>query len=148
MPTRRRDANPVFDEVRPAIEVLAEALGISTHDAREALRAVVLAGYVIGPREPTNAMLVAYITSYGPMPVNPSTVVTAVGKARSRWRAMAEQATAMTLSTKRVRKPRKTLVDTAQSAGGKARAKALTAQERSDIARKAANARWGKTPDH
>lgn len=36
---------------------------------------------------------------------------------------------------------------TLQAAGGKARAKALTKKQRAEIARKAAEARWGKKKD-
>lgn len=130
---------PVLDESEPAVTVLARQLGISHRQAREALRALVKAGYVIGPREPTNAMLLAYITSYGQVPVNPATTITAVGKARRRWQAMADKATAMALSTKRLA----CAEETPQAAGGRARARNLTPARRSDIARKAARTRWG-----
>jgi hypothetical protein len=40
------------------------------------------------------------------------------------------------------------MVESRQSAGGKARAQKLSKQERSDIARTAAAARWTPAPDH
>jgi hypothetical protein len=145
----------VLDEPEAAASVLARNLGITPARAREALRSLVAAGYVIGPREPTNAMLLAYITSYGEVPVNPSSVITAVGKARRRWRAMADKATAMALSVRRVaddaplvdEPPQETgtSVPPSRKAGGMARAAALTPERRREIAVKAARTRWGGT---
>jgi hypothetical protein len=147
----RRIDVPVLDEPESAPKVLAEALGITPRQAREGLRALVKAGYVIGPREPTNAMLLAYITSYGQVPVNPATTITAVGKARRRWQAMAEQATAVALSLKRMNdapaaKPTKAKgvgASSHQAAGGRARAEAMTPERRHEVAVAAAHARWG-----
>lgn len=137
---------PVFDEPESAVAVVARETGETAERAREILRALVKAGYVIGPREPTNAMLHAYITSYGEIPSNPASTITAIGKARRRWQAMADKATAMTLSMHRVTVKRTQdagdAQDTPQSAGGRARAKRLTPERRSEIAKQAAAARW------
>ena len=150
MPHRPPDV-PVLDEPEAASAVLARALGVTPSRARDGLRALVAAGYVIGPREPTNAMLLAYITSYGEVPVNPASTITAVGKARRRWRAMADKATAMALSTKRIADA-PPLAGThaddkdgrdGRSAGGHARAAALSPERRREISSKAARARWG-----
>ena len=150
----RAPQTPLLDEVEPAIHILAKSLGITQSKAREALRDLVKAGYVVGPREPTNAMLLAYITSYGQLPVNPATTITAIGKARRRWQAMADRATAMALSMRRVRDvpdlvtpavetDRERTAASPQAAGGRARAERLSPERRHDIAKKAARTRWG-----
>lgn len=139
--------NPVYDEPPSAIDVLAEALGVTNAQAREGLRALVKAGYVIGPREPTNAMLLAYVECYGQPPISMETMITDVGKARMRWRAMGDKATAMAMSTRRVGKgdaapaPKDT-GSPGRAKGGRARAERLSPERRSEIARTAARARW------
>lgn len=95
--------NQVFDELKPAVEILSNHLGITKKEAQEALITLVKEGYFLGPREPTNSMLAAYIRSYGEIPRNPETVITAVGKAKRRWKAMAAEGTAMALSLRRVK---------------------------------------------
>lgn len=121
-----------------AITILARELNIPHENARAALLAIVKGGYWIAPREPTNAMLVAYITSYGDLPTNPQTMITAAGKARARWKAMGESGTARAMSGKNKSESKH------QHLGGVARAQALTPERRTEIARKAAEARWGK----
>ena len=69
---------------------MAEKLGVEPEAVREAIIELAKAGYVIAPREPTNAMLVAYLESYGHTAKSVDGVITAVGKARQRWKAMAE----------------------------------------------------------
>ncbi len=81
-----------------AIDVLVQETGCTTEAALETLRALVRGGWVIAPREPSNAMLEAYMASYGQKPTQTSSTITALGKARRRWLAMASTGTAMALS--------------------------------------------------
>jgi hypothetical protein len=92
---------PVYDRPEPAIDVLKAALCIDGYSARKALSALVKAGYFIAPRDPTNAMLDAYIGAYGLIPRHPRTIIIGIGKARKRWAAMGQKGTAMALSVKR-----------------------------------------------
>lgn len=85
----------------PAAEVLADYLKIDHDVALEALRVLVRAGWYLGPREPTNAMLVAYLEAVGRRPTKPDSVVNALAKARKRWKAMALMATRAALSKRR-----------------------------------------------
>jgi hypothetical protein len=92
---------PVYEKPRPARLILARALGISTDEAGDALAALIQGGYGIGPRNPTNGMLVAYMEALTP-PTNHESVITAIGKARVRWQAMLAQGTEMAMSRKRL----------------------------------------------
>lgn len=103
MTARRRERTPIFDEPMPAVDVLAHATGLAPDAARDGLLALIRAGYVIGPRDPTNAMLLAYMQSYGQEATNPATVITAIAKARRRWRAMGDKGSAMAVSRKRTK---------------------------------------------
>src|SRR5690349_204670 len=91
----------IFERPTPAIVVLAESLRISHHAAREALQALVEAGYVVAPRLPTNAMLNAYLEAYGTEPTRVQSCIIGIGKARKRWAAMADKGTQMALSWRR-----------------------------------------------
>lgn len=93
--------NQVLDDTRSAIKIVSEASGLDTQKSREVIRALIDAGYFVAPRVPTNAMLLAYIESYGQLPKNPKTIITAVGKAKRRWQAMGSMGTAMAMSLKR-----------------------------------------------
>ena len=93
----------IFDESPSAIKVIADKLGITQEAAREALVALVKAGWYIGPREPTNDMLVAYLGAIGQIATNPTTVANSMAKARRRWKAMGESATRAALSKKRIK---------------------------------------------
>lgn len=97
----RRINISVYDKPPPAVGVLAKAMGVSRSKAIEGLRALIEAGYGIGPREPTNGMLAAYIETTTP-PRHHQAVITAVGKARARWQAMLAHGTEMAFSRKYV----------------------------------------------
>jgi len=71
----------------------------STTLTSAALRALVKGGYGIGPRNPTNGMLVGYMEALTP-PRGYEQVITAIGKARVRWQAMLAHGTEMALSRK------------------------------------------------
>ena len=92
--------NQVYEQVRSAVDIVAETSGLDAEKSQDILRALVKGGYYIAPREPTNAMLLGYIESYGELPINPRTIITAIGKARKRWKAMGELGTGMALSLK------------------------------------------------
>lgn len=99
---RRLSENPVFEGPRRAVDVISEKVNCTIPQAQEILRALIDEGYFIAPRNPTNAMLEAYITSYGPMPKNPKTVITAIGKAKKRWHAMGSKGTSLAMSHKKI----------------------------------------------
>lgn len=99
---RRSFKNRRFAEVYGtppcATDILAAALGIDHDAARTGLIALIKSGFFIGPREPTNSMLVAYMEAIYPAPSTPSSSAQAVGNARRRWRAMAIAGTAIAMS--------------------------------------------------
>jgi hypothetical protein len=78
---------------------LAKALGITPDKAQDGLVALVEGGFGIAPRNPTNGMLVAYLEALTP-PSGHEQVVTAIGKARVRWKAMLTQGIERSLSRK------------------------------------------------
>jgi hypothetical protein len=78
---------------------LAEALGITPDEAQDGLAALVKGGFGIAPINPTNGMLVAYLEALTP-PLGHEQVVTAIGKARVRWKAMITQGIERSLSRK------------------------------------------------
>ncbi len=81
----------LFADLKSApIDIMAEKLGVEPEAMRDAVIEIAKAGYVIAPREPTNAMLVAYLESYGQTASNVDSVIIALGKARLRWKAMAD----------------------------------------------------------
>ena len=88
----------LFDESPSAIKILASHLGVTEEAARSGLLAVVKAGWYIGPHEPTNTMLVAYMNAIAPAATNHSTIANSMAKARRRWKAMGEMATRTALS--------------------------------------------------
>jgi hypothetical protein len=88
----------IYEGPRSAVWPLAEALGIEPEDALEILRALVGAGFVVAPRVPTDAMLVAYFDAYGERAYTPNGIVRGIGKARKRWDAMGRAGTAVALS--------------------------------------------------
>lgn len=89
----------VYEKPRPARELIAKALSISTDKAGLVISALIEGGYGIAPRNPTNGMLAAYLEALTP-PTRHEAVITAIGKARLRWQAMLEQGTAMAMSRK------------------------------------------------
>jgi hypothetical protein len=89
----------VYGMPRPAIDVLVDAgINLSPNDARRCLVALSKAGFFIGPREPTNSMLEAYLSAVQPAPMTPGSTLNAIAKARARWQAMARAATAVAIS--------------------------------------------------
>ncbi len=96
-------SNSIYERPdKAALDIVANAISCDIKTARNVMSALVKGGYFIAPRNPTNHMLEAYIRSYGPLPTNPATMLTAVGKARKRWQAMGSAGTAMALSTKQL----------------------------------------------
>ena len=83
----------------PAKIVLARAMGSSVEEAGKLLSALIVGGYGIAPREPSNGMLKGYIEATCP-PTNHEQIMTAIGKARLRWQAMLDSGTAMAMSVK------------------------------------------------
>lgn len=100
----KRTTLSVYPKPRPALNVLAKALSISTEEARNAMVALIEAGYGIAPREPTNGMLAACIEATTPARGHEA-IITAISKGRVRWQAMLEQGTAMALSRKYIEEP-------------------------------------------
>lgn len=88
----------MFERPEPAISILSEELGIDAETALRGLKALVAGGYVIAPRNPTNAMLAAYFDSYGTPPTTHRSCIIGMGKARVRWQGMAKKGTQMALS--------------------------------------------------
>lgn len=89
----------VYGAPRAAIDILVDAgLGLSPRDAKRCLIALTKAGFFIGPREPTNSMLEAYLKAVLPGPVSPGSILNAIAKARLRWKAMAQEATQVAIS--------------------------------------------------
>lgn len=70
-PERRPNLLP---QPESAVVLLAQALGLSLEDARLGLTALVRGGYVIAPREPSNAMLVAYAEALIGVPQHPGSM--------------------------------------------------------------------------
>lgn len=101
LPMSSTIANPIYDAPEPAIAVMARAAGVTHEEARNLLIALVRAGYFVAPRQPINAMLDAYLNSYGTPPSTTHSAITGIGKARKRWAAMGTAGTKMALSTKR-----------------------------------------------
>lgn len=98
----RHSDDPVYPVCRPAIDVLREAANLTQHDARAALRALVKAGYVVAPREPTNSMLDAYMHALRSQPSTTRSCILNVAKARKRWLAMGGAGTQVAMSTLRL----------------------------------------------
>lgn len=90
----------IIAQVPCAIDVFARATGVDHKLVRSGLIALARAGFVVAPREPTNSMFDAYLRALRTLPTNPSTVVRNIGKARLRWKAMAEAGMKIALSTK------------------------------------------------
>lgn len=146
----------LFDSPCPAIPILAQAAECTEEQARAGILALVRAGYVIAPREPTNGMIFAYLETYT-QPTQPESVIQGAAKARRRWKAMAESGCRMALSAKHidqsardyarhiateVRNGKPPIVNGGKRKGGLARAAKLSPERRSEIARNAASVRW------
>ena len=94
---RRRHGN-LLPEPEEAAAIMAKALGVTEEQVRMAYVEVIRAGYAIAPVEPTNAMMLAYVNSYGQLPQSAESTITAFTKARRRWQAMARMANAHFMS--------------------------------------------------
>jgi hypothetical protein len=88
---------PLLKEPGAAAEVLSQALGITTTAARGGIQALLRAGWVVAPREPTNSMLAASVNATA-VSANPLKVVNAIAKARLRWKAMANEGSKAAMS--------------------------------------------------
>lgn len=91
-------APEIIEEPPCAAEIAAAAGGITTDTARDIFRALVKAGFIVAPLEPTNSMFDAYIGALQQPAVNYKSVVANVGKARKRWKAMATAGMAVAFS--------------------------------------------------
>lgn len=81
---------------RPAIDILADN-GFDRTQAFEMIKTLAANGYFVAPVEPSNAMLHACLTVYQ-TPTNLTSILSAVGKARDRWKAMGAVGTRLALS--------------------------------------------------
>jgi hypothetical protein len=79
-----------------------KAASCSKGNARDALRALLSAGFVIAPRVPTNNMVAAYIDAYGTKPKTSHSMIRAIMKAKLRWSAMATEGCKIAASRKRM----------------------------------------------
>lgn len=79
---------PLLQGPIAACRALSDALGITTAAARGGIQALLRAGWVVAPREPTNQMLAASVNATA-VSRHPLKLVNAVAKARLRWKAMA-----------------------------------------------------------
>ena len=83
-------APEILNQPPAAKEVMAAAIGITLDDAHAILVALAKAGFVIAPLEPTNAMFAAYMEALSAKATRRDTIIANIGKARRRWKAMAE----------------------------------------------------------
>lgn len=94
-----RPRNPeIIAQPPSALRVIALSIGVEIEDARQVVRALAKAGFVIAPMEPTNSMFGAYMDALKSPPVRYETVIANVGKARKRWKAMAQAGVAVVFS--------------------------------------------------
>lgn len=99
MTTEPRERVQIYERpARSARDVLAEALNITAAQATDGLIALLRAGFYIGPIEPTNSMLEAYLSAMKPAPKRTLSILNAIGKARRRWKAMAEAGNRVAMS--------------------------------------------------
>lgn len=92
-----RKRNPEIIALPPsALRVIALSVGIEMEAAREIVRALAKAGYVVAPMEPTNSMFAAYLEALNMPPTRHETAIRSIGKARKRWKAMAQAGLAVT----------------------------------------------------
>lgn len=94
---RRRHGN-LLTQPEEAAAILARELGVTEEQVRSAYVSLIKAGYAIAPIEPTNAMMLAYVNSYGQVPSSPEAAITTFTKARRRWQAMVRMANAHLMS--------------------------------------------------
>ncbi len=88
----------VYETPDCATDILVKHGGVTHQSARQCLKALAEHGYFVGPREPTNTMLRAYLDAIRPAPVRIDSILQGIAKARKRWKAMAQEATELALS--------------------------------------------------
>jgi hypothetical protein len=101
----------VYPMPEAAINIVCRACDVGSATALDALRALISAGYVVAPREPTDGMLAAYIEALGQPTRNHETCIRNIGKARKRWQAMACAGTCVALSRKMIQAQENTNAD-------------------------------------
>ena len=95
----QRRRNPeIIAQPHSALRVIALSIGIEIEEARVIVRALAKAGFVVAPMEPTNSMFVAYMEALAMPSKRHETIIQNVGKARKRWKAMAQAGLAVTFS--------------------------------------------------
>lgn len=94
----RRAVDEIIAQPSSAIQIVAAALGISRDEAKVAILSLVKAGFVVAPMEPTNSMFAAYIEALGQPTKRHETAIRNIGKARRRWKAMAQAGVAVAVS--------------------------------------------------
>lgn len=82
-------APQIIAEPGCATQIMADTGLISRDDARAVLTALIKAGFIVAPLEPTNSMFEAYMTAMKPHARTRRTIICNIGKARLRWKAMA-----------------------------------------------------------
>ena len=95
---KHHDENPVYDVPENLIQILTREARLNEKEAVKILRVIVSNGYFVGPVEPTNDMLEAYVRSYGQIAKNPRTAILTIAKARKRWQAMGRAGNIIALS--------------------------------------------------
>lgn len=94
-----RPRNPeIIAQPPSALRIIALSIGIEIEEARLIVRALAKAGFVVAPLEPTNSMFSAYMDALNSPPTRHETVIRNVGKARKRWKAMAQAGVAVAFS--------------------------------------------------
>lgn len=93
-------APEIIEQPPCAKDVMTETGIVSRDGAHAILVALAKAGFVIAPLEPTNAMFEAYMTALGRPAKTRETIITNIGKARQRWKAMAQMGMKVTFSSR------------------------------------------------
>lgn len=88
----------IIGEPPCASDLLASVTGVDRATAWKGIQALIKAGYTIAPREPVNLMFDAYMHALNMPAVTPLTIINNVGKARKRWKAMADVGQRVALS--------------------------------------------------
>lgn len=70
------------------IAIIAHQMQCDENQAKKLLEVLAEKGYGLAPLEPTNHMLIAYLESYGDVPITIRSMIVGIGKARKRWKAM------------------------------------------------------------
>jgi hypothetical protein len=106
MKKKYRKRNPeIIAQPPSALRVIALSIGIELHEAREIVRALAKAGFIVAPMEPTNSMFGAYMEALNRPATSHETIIRNVGKARLRWKAMAKAGLAVAFSKQELDEP-------------------------------------------